>query len=641
MSVTLTRRGLLALAASGGAALASGAWRFPAAGRLDLEEGPDASLSAPKVRPFSLEEVRLLQGPFREAQAVNSRYLLSLPQDRLLHTFRVNAGLASSAEPVGGWEKPDCELRGHFTGHYLSACALSYASTGDETFRSRANAMVSELAKCQKAHGNGYLSAFPEELFDRLRTGAKVWAPFYTLHKILAGHLQVYEHCGNAEALRVAEGMAGWIRTWTKGLSDAHMERILTVEFGGMNDALYELSAATGNLEYRELAHRFDHRAFFEPLAARRDELQGLHVNTQIPKVIGAARRYELTGERRYRDIALYFWRDVTGERSYCTGGTSDGERWTTPPGVLSTAISSSSAECCCAYNMLKLTRRVFSWTADPRAADYYERTLFNSRLGTQNPEDGTLMYYYPLASGYWKFYGKPLAAFWCCTGTGVEEFSKLGDSIYFHDEAGLTVNLFVASELTWLEKGLRLRQETAFPEQEGTRLSFETERPVEITLRLRIPWWATRGGRVRFNGATLPGFADPSSYLTLKRTWKSGDTVELELPMSLSFESMPDDPGMQAVMYGPLVLAGRLGKESLTREMTYGEYDCELKGNPVPVSDILGDARSVSSWVEPVPGRRLAFRTKGQARTTELVPLDRLFGERYAVYWKLRERTV
>jgi len=561
-----------------------------------------------------------------------------MPEDRLLHTFRINAGFSSVAQPLGGWEKPDCELRGHFTGgHFLSACALTYTATGDEWFRTRAASMVSELAKCQRAHHNGYLSAFPDELFDRLQAGAKVWAPFYTLHKILAGHLDVYEHCGNAQALEVATNLAGWIRTWSKGLSDAQMERVLLVEFGGMNDGLYRLYSITGSEEHRDLAHRFDHRAFFEPLAARRDELQGLHVNTQIPKVIGAARRYELTGEKYYRDVAEYFWSEVTGARCYATGNTSNGERWETGPGRLADQLSSSTAECCCAYNLLKLTRHLFAWNADPRMADYYERTLFNSRLGTQNPRDGTLMYYYPLASGYWKFYGQPLGAFWCCTGTGVEEFAKLADSIYFYDDAGLYVNLFIASELAWPGKGLRLRQETTFPEEERTRLIFTADTPVQLALRLRIPWWATRGGRVRVNGETLPAFAAPSSYLVLDRVWKTGDRVELELLMALSTQPMPDDPTLQAAMYGPLVLAGRLGKQGLTSEMTYGGYDCELSGKPVSAPEMVGDLKNPASWIESAAGQPLAFRSKGQASKRDIAPLYRLFDERYAVYWKIR----
>ncbi|HTO87763.1 MAG TPA: beta-L-arabinofuranosidase domain-containing protein [Thermoanaerobaculia bacterium] len=637
-----TRRGFLSAAASAGAAVSVGVWPARASAASPTPSQTDTGLISGLVRPFPLAQVRLGPGPFREARERNSEYLRSLPQDRLLHTFRVNAGLPSSAEPLGGWEKPDCELRGHFVGgHYLSACALTYAATGDEAFRSKANAMVEELAKCQKALGSGYLSAFPEELFDRLRNGVKVWAPFYTYDKILRGHLDVYLYCGNAQALATAEAMAAWVRNYTKGLSDAHMDRILTVEYGGMNAVLYDLSDVTGKEEYRDLAHRFDQKAFFDPLAARRDELTGLHANTQFPKVIGAARRYELTGEQRYRDIAEYFWREVTGLRCYATGGTSNGERWETPPGVLSTALSSSSAECCCAYNMLKLTRHLFAWTADPRAADYFERTYWNHRLGTQNPEDGTLMYYYPLASGYWKFYGSPLSAFWCCTGTGAEEFAKAGDSIYFHDDAGIFVNLFIPSEVRWAEKGLRLVQETRFPDEVRTTLRIEAERPVEMTLRLRVPWWATRGGTVKLNGAALPVFASPSSYLTLTRTWKAGDRVELELPMSLAVDPTPDDSSVQAVMYGPLVLAGRLGREGLTRTMTYGEYDCELKGDPIHAPEITADPKNAASWVEAVSSRGLAFRTKGQARNLDLVPLDRLFGERYAVYWRVRERPV
>jgi DUF1680 family protein len=627
-----TRRDFLAATASAGAVFLAS----PMA--ADGSSPPDPTNVPGSVKPFPLQQVRLLPGRFRDAQALNSKYLLSMPIDRLLHTFRVNAGFPSSAQPLGGWEKPDCELRGHFTGgHFLSACALTYAATGDERFQARANAMVASLAKCQKARGNGYLSAFPEELFDRLRNGAKVWAPFYTLHKILAGHLDVYEHCGNTEALEVAKSLAGWIRTWSKGLSDAQMERVLLVEFGGMNDGLYRLYEVTRSEEHRDLAHRFDHRAFFEPLAARRDELQGLHVNTQIPKVIGAARRYDLTGEKYYRDLTEYFWTEVTGFRSYCTGNTSNGERWESPPGRLADQLSSSTCECCCAYNLLKLTRFLFRWNADPRAADYYERVLFNTRLGTQNPRDGTLMYYYPLASGYWKFYGEPLGAFWCCTGTGVEEFAKLADSIYFHDDAGLFVNLFVASEVAWPEKGLRLRQETEFPDEERTRLTFQADRPVRMALRLRIPGWAGRGGRVRVNGELLPAFATPGSFLVLERSWKTGDRVELDLPMELSAQPMPDDPTLQAAMYGPIVLAGRLGRQGLTPEMTYGGYDCELSGKPVSAPEIVGDFRNPATWLEPAARRPLTFRLKDQARALELVALNRLFDERYAVYWKLR----
>ncbi|HSS51474.1 MAG TPA: beta-L-arabinofuranosidase domain-containing protein, partial [Thermoanaerobaculia bacterium] len=342
-----------------------------------------------KVRPFELARVRLRPGPFLDAAEVNRRFVLGLDPDRLLHMFRVTAGLPSSAEPLGGWERPENELRGHYTGHYLSACALMSASLGDDTAKARGDLMVSELGKCQKALGSGYLSAFPEEFFDRLREGQPVWAPWYTLHKIMAGLLDMHVHAGNSQALDTLKGIAGWTGRWVRPLGEAHMARVLEREYGGMNEVLYNLSAVTGDEGHRELAHHFDHERIFAPLAAGRDELKGLHANTTIPKIIGAARRYEITGEPRYRQIAEYFWREVTGRRAYCTGGTSNGEGWGSDPGALATELSGYTQECCVTYNLLKLTGHVFAWTADPACADYTERALFNGILGTQHPADG------------------------------------------------------------------------------------------------------------------------------------------------------------------------------------------------------------------------------------------------------------
>lgn len=614
----------------------------PQTNLADLNHGERWQRIKFRIRPFPLSQVRLGTGPCKDAMELDRRYLHSLASDRLLHNFRINAGMPSSAPSFGGWEKPDCELRGHFTGgHFLTACALMYASCGDTELKAKGDALVAELAKCQKALRNGYLSAFPEEFFDRLRNGVAVWAPFYTLHKIMAGHLDMYTHCGNEEALSVAEGMARWIRQWAQSLSDEHMARVKLTEFGGMNEVLYNLFAATGKEEYLELGRRFDDERIFGPLASRRDELKGLHANTTIPKITGAARAYELTGERRYREIAEFFWHAVTSARAYCTGGTSSGEHWTCDPGRLAAEINSETEECCCAYNMLKLTRHLIGWTADPHLADYFERVLFNHRLGTQNPEDGMMMYFLPLVSGLWKFFNSPVDSFWCCTGTGVEEFAKLGDSIYFHDERGLFVNLFVASRVNWPEKGIRLRQETAFPEQEGTTLTVEVDRPVEMDLHIRIPYWATRGGTVKLNGATLPVFSNPSSYLRLSRVWKTGDKVEVSLPMGIHVSPLPGDESQQAIMYGPLVLAGRLGAEGLTKEEFYGGYSPAPQGEPTGAPAITVDSRDPLGWIEPVPNRPLTFCTVGQSQSLILIPLYRLFGERYAVYWKVNQKSV
>ena len=592
---------------------------------------------ARKVRPFPLQQVRLREGPCKAAMEADRRYLHSLPPDRLLHTFRVNAGIASSAQPLGGWEAPDCELRGHYAGgHYLSACALMYASSGDEDLRATANTVVAELGKCQKALRGGYLSAFPVEFFDRLRNREKVWAPFYTIHKIMAGALDMHVYCGNEQALEIAEKMAGWVNGFTQPLSYNHMQRTLGTEFGGMGEVLSNLYAVTGKEQYLEIAQRFDKKQFFDPLAEHRDELKGLHVNTHIPQVIAAARCYELTGDRRYRDIAAYFWDEVVSERSYCTGGTSNGETWNTDPGKLSTELSASSTECCCAYNMMKLTRHLFGWTADARLMDYYERTLFNHRLGTINPEDGTMMYYLPLVSGYWKTFGKPFDSLWCCTGTGSEEYAKLTDTIYFHDDDSVYVNLFVASELEWPEKGIRLRQETGFPEQQASTLTITAKNPVTVAIHVRIPYWV-QGGSVKINGAALPAFASPSSYLSLRRTWKTGDTIELSLPMGLHIDRMPDDETIQAVMYGPLVLAGRF--DAVTREMLYGDFEPK-KNAEEKVPDIVADSNQPTAWIEPDPKQALTFKAVGQSQPITMLPLYQVIRERYAVYWKVNKKS-
>lgn len=601
---------------------------------------PLAAAPAPaRVRAFDLKQVRLLEGPFRAAQERNREFLRSLEAGCLLHTFRLNAGLPSSAQPLGGWERPDCELRGHFTGHYLSACALMYAATGDDELRTRGAGIVAELAKCQKANGGGYLSAFPREFFDRLKAGRNVWAPWYTIHKILAGLLEMYTLCGNEQALAVLEGMAGWTGSWVAALSDEQMAGVLPVEFGGMNEVLDNLSAATGKAPYAATAHRFDHPRLFDPLAEGRDELTGLHMNTQIPKIVGAARRYELTGEERYRRIAEFFWKQASGPRAYCTGGGSNHEHWRSAPGKLAGELSAETQECCCTYNMLRLTRHLFGWEPLARYADYYERALCNGILGTMNPKDGMTMYFVPLASGYWKMFSTPRNSFWCCTGTGVESFSKLADSIYFHDDAELYVNLFIASELEWRERGVQVRQETRFPDEQGTTLRIQARQPVSFQLSIRVPWWAARGIAVKVNGRPLAGAASAGSYAKIYRVWRSGDQVEVSTPMSLYSEAMPDDPKLQAFLYGPLVLAGELGAEGLTEDMQYGGADGSntLKGNPVAAPEFRSKAQDPAAWIQPVAGRDLAFRTSGQKRDVTLVPFNRLFGQRYGVYWRVK----
>ena len=592
-----------------------------------------------KALPFPMKQVRLLPGPFYDGQERNRRYLHSLPNDRLVHSFRLTSGLSSSAEPFGGWEKADSELRGHFCGgHYLSGIALTYASTGDEELKKKGDALVAELARCQEANKSGYLSAFPLEFFDRLRDRVRVWAPFYTIHKVMAGLLDMHQLAGNAQALDVVEKMSGWVDSYTAPLPYAHMQRILNTEYGGMGEVLANLYSVTGNAHYIDVAKRFDKKIFFDPLAEHRDELRGLHANTHIPQVIAAARLYELTGELRYRDIAQYFWDEINQERMYANGGTSNGERWSTDPGKLSHEIGPSSTEDCCAYNLLKLTRHVFGWNPAPHHMDYYERTLFNHRLGTMDPETGTTMYYYPQGMRTYKTYATPTDSFWCCSGTGVEEFGKFTDSIYFHDSNSVYVNLFIASELSWPEKDLKLRQETEFPRRQGSKLTITSKHPVNVDLRVRVPYWA-KGGNIKVNGETLPVFAGPSSYLTLHGPWKSGDTIEIALPMDIHSWRMPDDDTMQAPMYGPLLLAAKY--EEAPKDKWYGSTGPferrESDTPPPPLPSANGKLEDAATWVEPAGGQdNLAFRAKSDDGQVALVPINSILHERYDLYWKI-----
>jgi hypothetical protein len=350
-----------------------------------------------KAEPFPMGQVHLLPNNiFHDAYEWNRGYMSRLAADRLLYTFRANAGLPTgSAKPLGGWEQPEngqrsSELRGHFVGHFLTASA-QLAANGDQEAKAKGDYMVAELAKCQERLGGKYLSAFPTTWWDRLDKGERVWAPFYTIHKIMAGMFDMYRLAGNRQALKIVEGMAAWADEWTAPKTEAHMQEILTIEFGGIAETLYHLAAATNNDRWAKAGDRFQKKSFLNPLAMRRDELRGLHANTHIPQVLAAARRYEISGDTRFHDVADYFFYEVTTGRSYVTGGTSNAEAWLGPPRRLAAELklSPNNAECCCAYNMLKLARQLYSWDRDPHYFDYYERLLLNHRIGTIRPKVG------------------------------------------------------------------------------------------------------------------------------------------------------------------------------------------------------------------------------------------------------------
>ena len=596
------------------------------------------------ARPFPRDAVRLLDGPLADAQRRNGEVLLQLDPDRLLHMFRVTAGLPSHAEPYGGWEAPEVEVRGHTLGHYLTACALTYAATADPRFQERTQQIVTGLAECQQALAQqathpGYLAAFPESFFDRVETRQPVWVPWYTLHKILAGLLDTYEYCDNQQALDVAVQAAGWIAFRVDRLSHAQQQAMLDTEFGGMNEVLANLYALTGDPDHLRLARVFDHQRLFDPLAQGDDRLDGLHANTQVPKVIGAAREYQVTGESRYLDIARCFWDRVALHRSYVTGGHSDHEHFF-PPAEFAKHLSPETTETCNTYNMLKLTQHLFAIEPTAAAMDFYERGLYNHILAAQDPQRGMFVYFLPLKPGHFKSYSTLDDSFWCCFGTGLENPARHGDAIFAHGDDALYVNLFIAAEVRWPEHGLVLRQETRFPEEDTTRLQFDLPSPRELALRIRHPVWATAGITVTVNDALQTLSSTPGSYVTVRRTWQRGDRVEVRLPMAVRTESLPHADHWLAFLYGPIVLAGDLGTEGLETLDLYTRSQGELAATPTPeVPVLVGDGSQVLPHVQPVGGQPLTFQTAGLGRPADVVlqPLYRLHHRRYAVYWECR----
>ena len=602
----------------------------------------DSPATSPdRITPFPLSSVRLAPGIFNEQEEINARYLDSLTVDRLLHSFRVTAGITSAATPYKGWEDPTCELRGHFAGgHFLSAVALAYAASANADLKNRGDELVAGLDACQQKIGTRYLSAYPIDLFERLAQGTPVWAPFYTYHKIMAGLLDMYVHTGNTDALQIAEGMAQWVREYFVGISSDQRMRMLRTEYGGMNEVLVNLAAITKKQQYIDIAHDFEQPGFLDPLAARSDELEGLHANTHVPKIIGAARMYEVTGDLRYRQIAEYFLEEVLIARNYVIGNTSIDEHWKTPPGQLKGTLAWTNAECCVAYNLMKLERLVFGWTGDARWMDAYERALFNCRLGTQNA-DGLKQYFFPLAAGYWRAYNSPEESFWCCTGTSVEEFAKFADTIFFRRGGDLYVNQFIASTLDWKEEGLVVEQVTQFPQEQGTTLKIKSSRPAARTIHVRIPGWTTSDAEVKINGRSLEAVADPGSYLAIHRVWEDGDTITVNLPMQLRHEPLAGDSSVTSVLYGPLALAVNLGAapaDGPLRVIHSGDTVPKNlpKPDPLPKASV-GSAAQPDQWVRIESKSDLRFTAAAENQHYELIPMCQIRDQRYALYWQMQ----
>ncbi len=516
-----------------------------------------------------------------------------------------------------------------------------FQSTGDPRLKSKTDYLVAELAKCQAAAEKagfhpGYLSAFPESFFDRVDAGKRVWAPWYTMHKIMAGLLDVNQHTGNAQALVVLRKLADWVKFRVDRLPVDQMQASLKNEQGGMTEVLANLAAAVNDPDYLRISEAFNHHAVIDPLARGEDQLDGLHANTQIPKIIGAAREYELTGDPEFRTIAQTFWTSVALHRSYAFGGHSDGEHFF-PIKDFARHLSVVTAETCNVYNMLKLTRHLFEWNADENFMEFYERALFNQILGSQEPDLGMMTYFISTKPGHFKVYMTPLDSFWCCSGTGVENHAKYGDTIYFHDVDSLYVNLFIASELHWTEKGLVVRQETQFPTDGNVMLTMHCAKPISLNLRVRHPAWAGDGFAVAINGDRIATDGTAGSYVSMRREWHDGDRVQLTLPMTLHVETLPGVPDEVAVMVGPIVLAGDLGPTGIKSDLARAQSELNKVPDP-PAPVFVGAASDIVDHISPVADQPLTFLTQGLGKPADvkLLPFYLLHHRRYTIYWKL-----
>ncbi len=588
-----------------------------------------ADMVAPKVFAVPIQAVKLLDGPFKKAMEADAAYLLKIEPDRLLSDFRSHAGLQSKADRYGGWESSG--LAGHTLGHYLSACALQYSSTNDSRFLDKVNYIVDELAICQSPR-NGYLGAIPKEdsMWAEVQKGNirsrgfdlnGAWSPWYTVHKIMSGLLDAYLYCNNDKALTIQIKFADWAEKLLKNLTDDQIQLMLQCEYGGMNEALVNTYAITKDKRYLNLSYKFHDKRVLDSLAMGKDVLPGKHSNTQIPKLIGSIRRYELTGNADDKTRADFFWSTVVNHHTYAAGGNSNYEYFG-PADQLSETLTDNTMETCNTYNMLKLTRHLFALNPLAGYFDYYENGLYNHILSSQNHEDGMMCYFVPLRMGGRKHFSNAFNTFTCCVGSGMENHVKYGDAIYAAGADGsLYINLFIASQLSWAESNRELKMETSLPENGNVKITFTNTNPVSYTLKIRKPKWANGQIDVLVNGKEEKFVVDEQGYINTKRKWKKDDIIEVKFPLSVYAVSMPDNRNRQAFFYGPTLLAGAFGKKE-----------------PEPVSGIpvlVTDMSEPSQWLEKINNTaQFASLKVGQPKDIQFTPFNQISDEYYSVYF-------
>ena len=605
-----------------------------------------------------MQDVKLLESPFLQAQQTDLHYIMAMEPDRLLAPFLREAGLTPKAPSYTNWENTG--LDGHIGGHYISALSMMYAATGDTAIYNRLNYMLNELHRAQQAVGTGFIGGTPGSLqlwkeikAGNIRAGGfdlnGKWVPLYNIHKTYAGLRDAYLYAGSDLARQMLVALTDWMIDITAGLTDQQMQDMLRSEHGGLNETFADVAEITGDKKYLELARRFSHKVILDPLVKDEDRLTGMHANTQIPKVIGYKRIADLAQDDKdwnhaseWDHAARFFWNTVVNHRSVCIGGNSVREHFHPADNFTSMLNDVQGPETCNTYNMLRLTKMLYQTSPDIRFADYYERALYNHILASQQPEKGGFVYFTPMRPGHYRVYSQPETSMWCCVGSGLENHTKYGEFIYAHAKDTLYVNLFIPSRLTWKDKKITLVQETRFPDEEQIRFRVEKSKKKAFSLKLRYPSWA-KGASVSVNGKVQETNAQPGEYLTIHRKWKAGDEITLNMPMQVALEQIPDRENFYAFMYGPIVLASPTGTENMD-----GLYADDSRGGHIAhgkqismqeIPMLVGSAASLPQSLRKINDDLVAFTYTGsvypaQKEALKLIPFFRLHDSRYAVYF-------
>lgn len=599
------------------------------------------------LKKLDVGKVHLMPGLFKEREEVNRNYLMELKLQGLLQNFYLEAGIVmpglqvmenpEHAELHWGWEAPTCQLRGHFTGHFMSAASMLVAVNGDYELKAKLYKIIDELEKCQQLNHGGWLGSIPEKFFDKLEREEYVWSPQYVMHKTLMGLMHAYQYVGNTKALELLDKLSDWYMEWTAKMAEVNPHAVYAGEEGGMLEVWATLYELTGMEKYRELAERYSHPSLFQKLLDGKDALTNCHENASIPWAHGAAKMYEITGDEKWKRITELFWKNaVTDRGEYCTGAQGAGEYWV-PPHMQGQFLGDRNQEFCTVYNMVRLADYLYRFTGDTAYADYIERNLYNGFLAQQHKEMGTPTYFLPMNPGSRKKWGSKTRDFWCCHGTMVQAQTLYPSLCYYQDteKERIVVSQYIPSAASFGTGDEKIKisqcvdmkyynEQAFFDEKDESQMSrwllkFTVQAKKHFTLAFRVPGWVRENPVVKIGGEELKDLHIQNGYLEIEREWGE-DEISLYFPAELTLSALPDMPDTVAVMEGPIVLTGLCDTD---------------QGLILKEGDIKKVMRPKYEHMYSVfPWKQSTYRTTGQPENVEFVPVYDITDEAYTMYF-------